>query len=310
MRTILHLKGTCRHSGTARDDAINQGVSQIMTIQVSNEPDDFFSFEHDGWEAVCAGYEQYFLALTRQSVTPLLDAARVTAGSNLLDVSTGPGLIAAAAAARGACAAGLDFSAESLGIARRNYPAIEFYQGDVQALPFDDDLFDAVICGYGIIYVPDPAKALAEMKRILKPGACQTLSARRPPAPDNGYGLVFDAINTHAEPVATLPHGPDFFSIQCRWRTCRSPRAQWAHGNSCRSVEPDLGSGCSGHLCQLHAGRHGAHTRSATGAVRFRAPAGVNGDRRRHRTLPNPSGRLSSSNARPDRIGCQINHYR
>lgn len=184
-----------------------------MTIQVSNEPDDFFSFEHDGWEKVCAGYEQYFLPLTRQSVTPLLDAARVTTGLNLLDVCSGSGSIAAAAAERGACPVGLDFSARSLDIARRNYPAIEFHEGDVQALPFDENRFDAVICGYGIIHVPDPAIALAEMKRVLKPGARLALSVWQAPAPDNGYGLVFDAINTHAEPATALPHGPDFFQF-------------------------------------------------------------------------------------------------
>ena len=184
-----------------------------MTIEVSNEPEDFADFEHAGWESVGAGYEQYFVPLTRQSVAPLLDAAQVSAGMSLLDVCTGPGLIAAAAAERGANSTGLDFAAEVVRIARRNYPDVEFHEGDAQALPFDDDHFDAAICGYGIIHVPDPAKVLSEMKRVLKAGGRLSVSVWQAPAADNGFGIIFDAINAHADLSIPLPHGPDFFQF-------------------------------------------------------------------------------------------------
>lgn len=184
-----------------------------MTIEISNEPENFASFEHLGWEAVSGGYEQYFVPLTRQSVVPLLDATRVTPGMTLLDVCTGPGVIAAAAAERGANSTGLDFSAEAVRIARRNCPAVEFQEGDAQALPFDDNRFDTVICGYGVIHVPDPAKVLAEMKRVLKPGGRMAASVWQAPGADNGFGLMFDAINAHADLSIALPHGPDFFQF-------------------------------------------------------------------------------------------------
>jgi len=184
-----------------------------MTIEISNEPESFASFEHLGWEAVSSGYEQYFVPLTQQSVVPLLDATYLAPGMALLDVCSGPGLIAAAAARRGANATGLDFSAEAVRIARRNYADIEFQEGDAQALPFDDNRFDAVICGYGIIHVPDPAKVLSEMKRVLKPGGRMAASVWQAPAEDNGFGLMFDAINAHADLSIPLPHGPDFFQF-------------------------------------------------------------------------------------------------
>ncbi len=184
-----------------------------MTIEISNEPENFASFEHLGWEAVSGGYEQYFVPLTQQSVVPLLDATRIASGMTLLDVCSGPGLIAAAAARRGANATGLDFSAEAVRIAHRNYPDIEFQEGDAQALAFDDNCFDAVICGYGIIHVPDPAKVLAEMIRVLKPGGRMAASVWQAPGEDNGFGLMFDAINAHADLSIALPHGPDFFQF-------------------------------------------------------------------------------------------------
>jgi len=184
-----------------------------MSIEISTEPENFASFEHLGWEAVSGGYEQYFVPLTQQSVVPLLDATRIAPGMALLDVCSGPGLIAAAAAERGANATGLDFSAEAVGIARRNYPDIEFQEGDAQALPFDDNRFDAVICGYGIIHVPDPAQVLSEMKRVLKPGGRMAASVWQAPGEDNGFGLMSDAINAHADLGIPLPHGPDFFQF-------------------------------------------------------------------------------------------------
>lgn len=184
-----------------------------MTIEISNEPENFASFEHLGWEAVSGGYEQYFVPLTQQSVAPLLDAIHLAPGMALLDVCSGPGLIAAAATERGAYATGLDFSAEAVRIARRNYPDVAFQEGDAQALPFDDNRFDAVICAYGIIHVSDPAKVLSEMKRVLKPGGRMAASVWQAPREDNGFGLMFEAINAHADLSIPLPHGPDFFQF-------------------------------------------------------------------------------------------------
>jgi hypothetical protein len=57
-----------------------------MSVESSNEPQDFTKFEHDGWEAISRGYEQHFSGLTTQSVTAVLDAATVSSESRVLDV--------------------------------------------------------------------------------------------------------------------------------------------------------------------------------------------------------------------------------
>jgi SAM-dependent methyltransferase len=184
-----------------------------MPIQQSDDPAKFQQFEHSGWEAVSDGYEKHFAKLTAQSVPALLDAAGLEAGMRLLDVCTGPGMLAAAALDRGAAATGLDFSSQVIAIARRNVAGAAFDQGDAQDLPYDDASFDAVVCGYGIMHVPDPEQALREMRRVVKPGGRIALSVWQAPKPNNGFGVLFGAIKAQGNLDVDLPQGPDFFQF-------------------------------------------------------------------------------------------------
>ncbi|MBO9579104.1 MAG: demethylmenaquinone methyltransferase [Microbacteriaceae bacterium] len=106
---------------------------------------------------------------------PLWRAATVRAidpkpGDRVLDVACGTGTSTAALAKRGAKVVGLDFSAGMIAEAVRRHPGLEFVAGDAMALPFGDDEFDAVTISFGLRNVADPAAALAEMYRVLKPG--------------------------------------------------------------------------------------------------------------------------------------------
>lgn len=184
-----------------------------MSIETSNDPQGFAKFEHDGWETISRGYEQHFAGLTIQSVTASLDAAAVGNGLRILDVCCGPGMIAAAALTRGAQAVGIDFSSEVVEIAKSNVPNAEFHEGDAQSLQFPDNCFDAVICSFGIIHVPDPQKALSEMHRVLRPDGRIAVSVWEAPNQDNGFGLLFGSIKANADMDVPLPHGPDFFQF-------------------------------------------------------------------------------------------------
>ena len=131
--------------------------------------DAFAEFERAGWERAAPRYEEYWTD-TVLFVEPLLDAAGVRAGSRLLDVACGPGLVSEAAAARGAHPVGVDIANAMLERARMRCPDLTFVLGDALRLPFPDACFDAVTMNFGILHVSQPEQALAEAHRVLVPG--------------------------------------------------------------------------------------------------------------------------------------------
>ena len=96
--------------------------------------------------------------------------AVVRAGDRVLDACCGTGDLALAAARAGGRVTGLDFSERMLERARRKSPELEWVQGDVLALPFEDGSFDAATVGFGIRNVDDLERGLRELARVLRPG--------------------------------------------------------------------------------------------------------------------------------------------
>jgi len=156
--------------------------------------------------------------VSRQTVSPTLDAARVGSGTHLLDVCCGPGMLAKAAIERGAHAVGLDFP-EVIELAKRRVPEAEFRAGDAQALPFADGTFDAVVCGYGLMHVPDPEKALREIRRVLRPGGRAAVTVWDSRA-TNQFSLTYAAVRAHGNIEVPLPHGGDFFQFGTPEKMC------------------------------------------------------------------------------------------
>ncbi|MDX6511487.1 MAG: hypothetical protein QOE36_991 [Gaiellaceae bacterium] len=99
-----------------------------------------------------------------------LDALGVTAGTRLLDAGCGAGMVLRLAADRGADVSGLDASEPLLGHARRRVPGATIVQGDLEDLPFADDSFDVVTGFNSFQYAAQPAAAIAEAVRVLRPG--------------------------------------------------------------------------------------------------------------------------------------------
>jgi ubiquinone/menaquinone biosynthesis C-methylase UbiE len=183
-----------------------------MTIEKSRNPDEYLDFERVGWGEHIAGYNDTFGAVTRQTVAATLDAAAVRTGQRVADICCGPGMLAEAATERGASAVGIDFPGV-VALAKQLVPEAEFRSGDALALPFADNSCDAVVCGYGVMHVPDPEKAMREMLRVLRPGGRAALTVWCNETPNNGLGLVYNAVKTHANLNVPLPHGPDIFQF-------------------------------------------------------------------------------------------------
>lgn len=164
-------------------------------------------FEHAGWQQAAAGYDGSFAAATRLFAEPLLDAA--SEARDLLDLACGTGVVSAAALARGMRPVGLDFSPAMLAEARRREPPLDLREGDAEAPPFADASFDAVVSNFGLHHVEHPRRALAEARRVLRPGGRLAFTLWAPPEENPGWRLLFEAARAHGRLDIGLPASPD-----------------------------------------------------------------------------------------------------
>jgi ubiquinone/menaquinone biosynthesis C-methylase UbiE len=118
-------------------------------------------------------YEAAFVpSLFAHLAPPLIDAVEVTAGDHVLDVCCGTGIVARTSADRTGPTGrvvGLDLNEAMLTVARRVRPDLDWRQGDAASLPFPDDSFDVALCQSGLMFVPDPAAAVSELARVVRP---------------------------------------------------------------------------------------------------------------------------------------------
>ena len=171
----------------------------------------FKEMEHSGWHAKAPTYDAFAGQVTNQAMDALLDAAGVAAGMRLLDVACGPGYGAGAAAARGAKAVGVDFAEDMVGEAIKNFPSAEFQVGDGENLPFEDGSFDAVVCPFGLLHMPEPEMAVREAFRVLRSGGRYAFSVWTTPDTHEFFALVLAAIQTHGNMDVPLPPAPPIF---------------------------------------------------------------------------------------------------
>ena len=98
-----------------------------------------------------------------------LEALRIGPGSRVLDVGCGSGMFCRMATDVGAVVSGYDATPELLEIARERTPAGDFYEGDIERLPWLDDSFDVVTGFDAFQYSARPVEALREAARVLEP---------------------------------------------------------------------------------------------------------------------------------------------
>ena len=121
-----------------------------------------------------AAYERYMGKLSQLAGETFLDWLAPEPGLRWLDVGCGNGAFTEMLVERCAPASvqGIDPSEAQLAYARTR-PALraaQFRQGDAMAQPFPDDTFDAAVMPLVIFFVPDPARGVAEMVRVVRPG--------------------------------------------------------------------------------------------------------------------------------------------
>ena len=184
-----------------------------MSASPSVDPAAFRAFEHAGWEGIVDAYDAAFRALTAQTIGPLLDAAGVGPGTRVLDEATGPGYVAA-----------VDFAAAMVAEARRRLPRLDVREADVEALPFGDGSFDAVVMNFGALHLAQPDLAFAEAHRVLRPGGDFAFTVWAPQV-SAGFDMLLRAIQAHGTTNVPLPPGPSLFRFGDPGESARSLQA-------------------------------------------------------------------------------------
>jgi len=175
------------------------------------------TFEREGHDALAESYHSFFSPVTALAINPLLQTVRLAPGTRLLDVATGPGMLAAEAARRGAHPVGVDLAPKMVALARRLHPGIDFHEADIERLPFAADAFDAVCCAFVLGHIPRPEASLVECMRVLAPGGRIALSWWDDPSRQRIQGVFREALaEVRAVPPAGAPQGHNIFRFSDR----------------------------------------------------------------------------------------------
>ena len=136
----------------------------------------------------------------------LCEAVDLRAGWVVLDVATGSGNTALAAARRFCEVTGVDFVPALLERGRERAAAerlpVTFLEGDAEALPFPDAAFDAVLSTFGVMFAPNQERAAAELLRVCRPGGKIGLANW---TPDGLAAEHFRTVGRHVPPPPGLP---------------------------------------------------------------------------------------------------------
>ena len=131
-----------------------------------------------GWDLAAADYEPLWREQLARAQTKLLACAAPARGERVLDVACGTGLVAldaARAVGPEGCVLGTDISDQMVEAARRRAEGeglsnVTFKRMDAENLALPDAGFDVAFCALGLMYFPDPLRAVREMRRVLRPG--------------------------------------------------------------------------------------------------------------------------------------------
>jgi SAM-dependent methyltransferase len=181
------------------------------------------------WDGVAPGWGKHaeFVDARAAAMTEtILRLASIEPGARVLELAAGAGGAGLAAAARVGATGEVVISdgspamtaiaavrAEELGLANVRSRVL-----DLEEIDEPDESYDAVVCREGLMLVPDPARAVAEIARVLRPGGRVALSVWGPRAENPWLGVVFDAVSAQLG-VPTPPPGiPGPFSLDDRDR--------------------------------------------------------------------------------------------
>ncbi len=172
--------------------------------------DAFNEYEREMWSSPrAASYDEGLTRLTAHTANALLDAVGARRGVRVLDVGTGPGLVAECAAIRGCVVTGVDISPQMLDIARERVPDADFREGSAEALPCADASFDAVVGNFVVLHLGYPDRLASQAARVLVSGGRVAFTVWGVGDRNRVLGVFPDALTRAAvAPPNDIPEGP------------------------------------------------------------------------------------------------------
>jgi ubiquinone/menaquinone biosynthesis C-methylase UbiE len=169
-----------------------------------------------GWQLDGDGagaYERFLVpAIFDRFARDLVDLAAPAPGERVLDLGCGTGVVARHAAPRvgeRGRVAGVDVNDGMLAVAAGIAPGIEWRQADAAQLPFGDGEFDVGLCEQALMFFPDRAAALGELRRVLAPDGRIALSVWRGLEHNWFYEAFAVALERHAgKPAGAMMRSP------------------------------------------------------------------------------------------------------
>ena len=173
----------------------------------------------EAWDAIAEGYDRY---VAPQEVDLANDALRVVgleSGERFLDVAAGTGGLSLPAARLGAEVLATDWSPSMIErfVARAREEGLSEAEGrvmDCHSLDLPDDTFDVTGSQFGVMLVPDQARALREMVRVTKPGGRVIVIAYGSPAEFETLQVFIAALTVVAPGFPGLPDDPPPLEFQ------------------------------------------------------------------------------------------------
>ena len=185
---------------------------------VSKSEDEIRHHAREEWNAAAPGWKKYrkdMLQWLEPVSDKLIKSSQISPGQTVLDVATGTGQPALTIAEKivgpTGRVIGVDLSPEMLEVAKEEAA----YQGltnvvfqiveDESLSMFSDDTFDTVVCRNGLMFMPDPVKALKAFRRVLKPGGKASVTVWGSPDKSPVMAAVMKTISKHVTDLKLLP---------------------------------------------------------------------------------------------------------
>lgn len=192
------------------------------------DPEAYKGAQREEWNAVAPAVGRWWSVVYEAPLVPLtnrmIELAEIEPGHHVLDVATGlgePALAAAAAVGPAGRVTATDISSEMLRIARERaadagIATVDFVEQDAEAIDYPDGSFDAVLCRFSLMFLSNPEAALKRMRTALKDGGRLVASVWGPPERVPVVSVTMEAIVRELQPPPPPPGTPGVFALADR----------------------------------------------------------------------------------------------